>query len=1138
MDNLVLHVLHEVALDGGSGCSWERFWYLVDEFLHSEEGSSSAIAGSSAKITDTDGTKERPPGMDDKFRQFFWTNIIQEEGFLFFNSQQQPSSDAKASNVTRASSVPADTLEPLAVPDISYRNVLLHYKDSIRIASCVERQQLALLGTPGNPGRLSTQAFHILQSITASREFGVTQALLAKEHSIDPRSMFHFLKVLIAMGLIVKIPVTTDGQYTLLCLHKDYAHRNPGYRAMTSEDPFSSTSRPLISGDGGRRFEGLLRSDAKKVSYYSGLIKRKLTDILGRSKTKVMTFEDLLKALDLTDMNTVQNRWFNRQIELLCKLKYIKRVQVQGLNRCIQLIRPFGGNLPPDEPEKDQLTLKALMVDDTNQSGIYIDTSIEHHVYKLIVESEEQGTIAKEIRLAMNRLNLRLLARILDTLCKAPDSSTEPLVKRVVEFVGRERRYRYYSQSGYKASVDEDHRSYLEKAKKAPTGSGSPKATTSSPSASIVVPGPVTEILSESNEPTGTGTEVPSASTPSEPSQAKARSKPRANKPAPATPSVNSQPSQEKALPTASNNATQESDTTPASTASALPESVATPERFVSMALLKRRKILLSLLERHKIVEYQASLVGEYQKEKVLLYPGEEETSVIDRRTLYRTVGILEEEGLCKIFKAQNLTTSSGGTTTKQFCLHSSLEPDSDIVKAFVRESTNRQLLFGQLSSKPPRKLEEVDIEVESLVDLQKRLGGAIENAITIPFTDVGTLRRLRLRDANKASTVRGTDFEGIQYAIQYGWFKAKMMRALVFHRYILDKLSQKDDTIYCRPDYPRTCSTAPIFEVLPLRVYLIAVGIIQEPTAQMHTFLEANRNSNIPLNQLPDYLSCLSVPTPYFRKRLREVFEIMDALGLVKPLEEKDNSTKSLEPNRSRKLEYSSNHLVLHTHYETLINVKAPLDPHSSNKVDDSLHDRKEYMLLSPRECKDFWVDLQTSASSMKTVEPTAGSKSPKTWSDIRRNFLLNLCNRRIWMDPVRITEEQRAKLMAHTDRKRFFVPVADELTIGSIAGETGLDKEHVVRFYRALLHNWNSAATTTLDSPSKTTRLSQVKKARQSLGNRSGPTQPLETQSTPTPSAPAVTPEEGPAKETIPRLDGAECGRECEARRQVCDE
>lgn len=44
-------------------------------------------------------------------------------------------------------------------------------------------------------------------------------------------------------------------------------------------------------------------------------------------------------------MNVVQTRWFNRQIELLCKLKYIKRVQALGYYRCVQLLRPFGTSI-------------------------------------------------------------------------------------------------------------------------------------------------------------------------------------------------------------------------------------------------------------------------------------------------------------------------------------------------------------------------------------------------------------------------------------------------------------------------------------------------------------------------------------------------------------------------------------------------------------------------------------------------------------------------------------------------------------------------------------------------------------------------------------------------------------------------
>ena len=189
-------------------------------------------------------------------------------------------------------------LESLDPHEISHRVVMERYRKTLRIVATSDRQRSALLGNAGEAiSSVSTQAFQILQTITAARELGATQAQLAKHHDIDPRSMFHFLKVLIDMKFIVKIPVTTDGKYTLLCLHNKFAKKNAGYIGMNSDEPFSSAGKQVVTGDGGERFEGLLKTDSKKVSYYNGLIKQKLTDILGRAKNQIMTVDDILKAL-------------------------------------------------------------------------------------------------------------------------------------------------------------------------------------------------------------------------------------------------------------------------------------------------------------------------------------------------------------------------------------------------------------------------------------------------------------------------------------------------------------------------------------------------------------------------------------------------------------------------------------------------------------------------------------------------------------------------------------------------------------------------------------------------------------------------------------------------------------------------
>ncbi|KAI8357553.1 hypothetical protein B0O80DRAFT_445201 [Mortierella sp. GBAus27b] len=1065
MDNIVLHVQKEVALDGESGCNWGRFWYLVDEFLERERGEPTA-----------DPSKMKRT--DEKFQQFFWNNFVQEDGALFYiHAGGQDGSSAQASKVnayktpdSRASYVPFGELVDLDRSEISYQKVAENYKDRIRIVASVEQQRYAVLGYSGAKSQVSEQGFRILQSITATRELGATQAQLAKMHEIDPRSMFHFLKVLIESKHMVKIPVTTDGQYTLLCLHKHFASLNPGYKAMNSEESFSSAGRLLVTGDGGRRFEGLLKSDTKKVSYYNGLIKQKLTDILGRSKNHIMMIEDLAKALDLMDMNVVQNRWFNRQIELLCKLKYIKRVQAPGFYRCVQLLRPFGASITAEESEAAQLNLKSVIADDTPQSGIFMDISIEHQVYKHIVESKEKGLVAKEIRQKMNMLNSKLLARILMTLIKPVPGAEAPLVNRVVEFVGRERRYRYYSLEGFKASVAQDHKDYLEKARSVSASASNtpvipstePTLPSTSSDTSVTQPAPVPgSSLDKTATSSATGSSEQGSSSQEQTSSDALTDPTPENMDIDASQQDNTQAS------------TSEPQSSPAAA------QVATPERFISVALLTRRKVLLSILERKRIVELHASLVTEYQQEKARLFPGQDETSVIDRKTLFRTVNILADEGLVKLYKVDNMPLVGSGTVTKAFCLHHSIGPESDEVKAFVKECSNRHVLFGSLANRPMKKAERVDLAAETLEEMQERLGQDFYKAPTIPLADVGAVKP-GSKDENKPKTKpqQRIEYDVMDPAIEYGWNKAKMMRALVFHRFVLDKLGSEDRSLFEFPSFPNVLSTSCLFEVMSLRVFLLVVGIPRFPEAESKPYLEAHRDSNIPIKGLPDDLRQLVAPNTNFKKRLREVLEVLDALGLVSPL----MHAPQVSAENETPIEYATNHLVLNTHYQVHVNVKAPLHPLMPERVYENLEDRKEYILLSPKECRDFWVDLQTSASSMKYFPSEKSADRP--WTEIRRTFLLNLCNKKIWADPIRITPSQREMLMTLVNNRIRYIPPPHDPKMDQMAKDTGLPKDHIFQFYKAIKAAWHAHPIS-----KRTARLPQVKSGRQTLIHQQEP-------------------------------------------------
>ncbi|ORZ28797.1 hypothetical protein BCR41DRAFT_344088 [Lobosporangium transversale] len=1062
MDDLVLHVQTEVALDGESGCSWSRFWFLVDQFLLKDDDPTSAPSFTGAPQSFTDNRLKRA---DEKFRLFFWSNFVQEDGVSFYNhsvdnSAGSRSSSKERSDDSKASFIPFNELIPLDPAEISYTNVTEKYAGTIRIVASAEQQRAALLGYSGAAFQISNQAFQVLQSIAAARDVGATQAQLAKLLKVDPRSMFHFLKVLIEMKLIVKIPVTTDGQYTLLCLHVKFADMNPGYKAMNSESDFASAGRHLITGDRGQRFEGLLKTETKKVSYYSGLIKQKLTDILGRAKNQAMSIDDLAKALDLTEMNIVQNRWFNRQIELLCKLKYIKRVHVPGVYRCIQLLRPYGTDMPVDENEREKINLRSVIADDTSQSGIYMDTSIEHQVYKHIIDSKEKGVIAKEIRHKMDMLNVRLLARILETLSKPMPGTDKPLVKRVVEFVGRERRYRYYSEHGFKTGVAEDHREYIEKAKSFPVITLPPRAagvqkgrvpisSDTQASQTTILPAPATTIITSQLPTDPTGSEQPLLDTATSFSSGSTVTQP------------------------ANGNTTTLNQTPELTTA-------ATPERFISVALLKRRKVILSILERKRIIELHHSLVQEYQEEKHRLYPNEEESSVIDRKTLYRTISILEAEGLIKLYKVQNILTAGGNMLTKTFCLHPSVDPESEEGREFMKECSNRQVLFGAQGPKSSKKAEKIQLEVESLDEIQRRLGQDFykgPSVPSVPFADLGPpVTKTRTDPKQKQTRGQAQEPDGLDTAVTYGWSKAKMMRALVFHRMLLDKLASTDQTLYNFADRPNVFSTSKLFDAMQFRVFLIVVGIVQVPTDEAKAFLDQHRKSCQPLNSLPDFMQPYVSLSTNFKKRLREALEILDALGLVSPLVAVHSFGGSMN------LGPAPNHLVLNTHYEVHTNVKAPLDPVVPDQLDHELEGRKQYKLLMPDECKAFWTDLQASASVMKYM-PKERSID-RSWEEIRRDFLLNLCNKRIWAEPIQITPSQAEKLMTQVNTKIRFAPAAHDPKIDQMAKETGLPREHVIQYYKTVASVWH--ANPIRSAPEKAKRLPRVRKARQTIINK----------------------------------------------------
>lgn len=80
------------------GCSWGRFWFLIDEFRNRSYVQTSNATKSTA--TATLALKRS----DERFRQFFWNNFIQEDDTHFFKHVKSDPSTAQ-NDVVRKSQV-------------------------------------------------------------------------------------------------------------------------------------------------------------------------------------------------------------------------------------------------------------------------------------------------------------------------------------------------------------------------------------------------------------------------------------------------------------------------------------------------------------------------------------------------------------------------------------------------------------------------------------------------------------------------------------------------------------------------------------------------------------------------------------------------------------------------------------------------------------------------------------------------------------------------------------------------------------------------------------------------------------------------------------------------------------------------
>lgn len=87
--------------------------------------------------------------------------------------------------------------------------------------------------------------FNFLQVAARSRSVGISAVELGPLFGCNQKSVFHYMKVLIQLGLCAKVPASLNGSSTSLLVYRRFLEQNPQYRAHQRLDDLDVKSEAV-----------------------------------------------------------------------------------------------------------------------------------------------------------------------------------------------------------------------------------------------------------------------------------------------------------------------------------------------------------------------------------------------------------------------------------------------------------------------------------------------------------------------------------------------------------------------------------------------------------------------------------------------------------------------------------------------------------------------------------------------------------------------------------------------------------------------------------------------------------------------------------------------------------------------------
>jgi hypothetical protein len=446
----------------------------------------------------------------------------------------------------------------------------------------------------------------------------------------------------------------------------------------------------------------------------------------------------------------------------------------------------------------------------------------------------------------------------------------------------------------------------------------------------------------------------------------------------------------------------------------------------------------------------------------------------------------MEMKGLLKRYTVA-LPLLNGGITRKLLFLHPTLTPDCKQVKEYIAKMQDKAILAGGTFKATP--VDEVDVEVERLEDLQRRIGvdgisadtslqSRYDPGIFSDTMDINNAETLPVVTGENTSPEKrsdpGSDLWWLNIAQDYGWINAKMLRAKLLHEFLIETINNAspDDTCISKED--SAFETAILLREMPLGLYLRVIGQTN-PSKELTDYKNTGGDLFIRLIDVPPEIRATIFRRNYkFRVALKNLLDILVALHLIspisKPLDDEGNPILSpltrtwLEGNNesaaSNYLESSDSDVLMpaykvrHTVPMYDYAVPGPNRPYI-----------KDFQIITSEDLQIYWSELQYIALQRETeshITDVAGPQGNPQENPQDKTKLTNLRKNkdplrfitfpRNWQGSYALSIRQKKLLESYVDRTQGKTPYNDDILCQTISEECTIPVPRVKAYYRRI--------------------------------------------------------------------------------------